>query len=69
MFPDVFQYSIHIPARLSSKSGLFRAMSTISQSLDRGCNKTIMLLFCSYLYPLCTEEGIYRELQPHVTAL
>ena len=57
MFPDVFQHSIRIPARLSSESGLFQDLSTISPSLDPVCNEGLMLLVCNYLHPPCTKKG------------
>ena len=60
MFPDVFQHSIHIPARLSSESGLFQDLSTISPSLDPACSEGLMLLVCHYLHPSCTENGRER---------
>ena len=60
MFPDVFQHSIHIPARLSSENDLFQALSTDLEtpSLDHACNEKLMLLLCYYFYPPCTDEGI-----------
>ena len=60
MFPDVFQHSIRIPARLSSVSGLFQDLSTIFQSLDPACNVGVMLLVCHYLHPPCTVESMER---------